>query len=155
MDLQLSEPYPWDIVASLNSALPPGLRIVDAKPIFGKTPALNAAINAVAYNVSLPPDAELTGAIETLLTASSVILRRTTKQGIKDVDIRPGIRELAYTPDMLTMTLTLGQQTSPRPIELLERLLGWPSDRMRALKITRTGLYIERNGRKLSPMQIL
>ena len=155
VDLQLSEPYPWDIVASLNEGFPPGLRIVDAKPIFGKTLALNAAINAAAYGVSLPPDVELTGAVETLLTASSVILRRTTKQGIKDVDIRPGIRELTYTPDLLNMALTLGQQTSPRPMELLEHLLGGPSDRILSLKIIRTGLIIERNGRKYSPMQVL
>ncbi|MCD6334747.1 MAG: TIGR03960 family B12-binding radical SAM protein [Candidatus Latescibacteria bacterium] len=155
VDLQLSEPYPWDIVASLNSILPPGLRIVDAKPIFGKTLALNAAINAAAYDVSLPPEVELTKAVESLLAASSVILRRTTKQGIKDVDIRPGIRELRSGSGVLSMTLTLGQQTSPRPMELLKHLLGWPSDRMCALKITRTGLYIERNGRKLSPMQVL
>jgi radical SAM-linked protein len=155
VDLQLSEPYPWDIVASLNESFPPGLRIVDAKPIFGKTPALNAAINAASYGVSLPRDVELTEAVKTLLTASSVILHRRTKQGIKDVDVRPGIRELSSGSDVLSMTLTLGRQTSPRPIELLEHLLGWPSDRILSLKITRTGLIIERNGQKHSPMQVL
>ena len=155
VDLQLSEPYPWDIVASLNEGFPPGIRIVDAQPIFGKTPALNAAINTAEYSVSLPRDVELTGAVETLLASSSVLLRRTTKQGAKDVDVRPGIRELISNSGMLSMTLTLGQQTSPRPIELLEHLLGWPSERILSLKITRTGLIIERNGRKSSPMQVL
>ena len=155
VDLQLSEPYPWDIVASLNESFPPGLRIVDAKSIFGKTPSLNAAINAAAYGVSLPRDVDITEAVETLLASSSMLLRRTTKQGAKDVDVRPGIRELSADSGVLSMALTLGQQTSPRPIELLEHLLGWRSDRILSLKIIRTGLYIERNGQKLSPMQVL
>ena len=156
VDLQLFEPYPWDIVASLNTVLPPGLRILDAKPIFGKTPALNASINAAMYSVSLPRDVDLTEAIQALLASSSVIIHRTTKEGdLKDVNVRPGIRELSCTSDLVQMTLTLGQQTSPRPIELVEHLSGWPSDRILSLKITRTGLFVERNGRRLTPMEVL
>lgn len=155
VDLQLSQPYAWDIVASLNGVLPPGLRVLDTKPIFGKTPSLNASINAATYSVSLPHDVDLTEAIQTLLASSSVVIHRTTKEGIKDVNVRPGIQELSCPPALLQMTLTLGQQTSPRPIELLEHLSGWPSDRILSLKITRTGLYVVRNGRRLTPMQIL
>ena len=71
------------------------------------------------------------------------------------MNVRPGIQELSCPPDLLQMTLTLGQETSPRPMELLEHLLGWPSDRILSLKITRTGLYVVRNGRKLTPMEVL
>ncbi|MFH1007478.1 MAG: TIGR03960 family B12-binding radical SAM protein [Candidatus Latescibacterota bacterium] len=155
VDLQLSEPYPWDIVASLNNVLPPGIRIVEAKPIFGKTPALNAAINAATYRVSLPGDGDLTRAVEDLLASSSVMLRRTTPKGTKEVDVRSGVRELSLTPDALRMMITLGQQSSPRPIELLEHLLGWPSDRILSLGIIRTELSIERNGSTLNPMQAI
>jgi len=158
VDIQLSVPYPRDIRTALNSVLPPGLRILQAKPIFGKTVALNAVINRADYRVNISEDVPLNGAVTDLMAASEVVIRRVSKGQEKEVNIRPGICHLVVSDahhHHLHMSLTVGEPTSPRPIEVLEYLLKWSLEHILSLNITRTGLYIERDGRRMTPMELV
>ena len=158
VDIQLSDPYPRDIGVALNAVLPPGLRVRQVKPIFGKTASLNAVINRADYRVDLQEGTSLEEAIADLMAASEVVIPRLSKGGEKEVDIRPGICDLVSSindDQSLQMSLTLGEPSSPRPVEVLEQLLKWPLDRILPLHIRRTGLYIERDGRRLTPMELV
>jgi radical SAM-linked protein len=163
VDLQFSDPFLATHERALRSALPAGFRLWEVKPIFGKTAALTAEINLAEYEVDVGlPDIEMDRAIEELLSADELATERQSKGAAKVVNIRTGIRSISRLPSpasadsaRLGMTLQIGEGTSARPAEVLQHLLPWPMEDILALEVTRTGLYIERNGSLLGPMQVI
>ena len=163
VDLQFSDPFLATHERALHSMLPMGFRILELKPIFGKTAALTADINLAEYTIDLNlPSIDVDRAIDMLLSADELWVERQSKRTTKTVNIRPGIRSISRLPSpasgdttRLGMTLQIGERSSVRPTEVLQHLLSWPMEDLLALKITRTGLYIERNGSLLTPMQVI
>ena len=84
-----------------------------------------------------------------------VPVRRNVKGEERTVDIRPGVRALSPEEGRaLEMRLSVGGEHSPRPYEVLEALLGWPEERVRLLRVVRTGLFVELEGRLKTPMEV-
>jgi len=155
IDIHLAEPYPRDIVVALNRTLPEGFRALEARPMFGKTPSLNSVISLATYRVEFEEPLELEELAARFMEQERVLVQRSAKGKERTVDIRPGVR--ALSPDgnrALEMWLSTTGEHSPRPYEVLEVLLGWPEERVRLLRVVRTGLFVEFDGRLKTPMEV-
>ncbi|RKY57420.1 MAG: hypothetical protein DRP95_07015, partial [Candidatus Latescibacterota bacterium] len=155
IDIHLAEPYPRDIVVALNRTLPEGFRALEARPMFGKTPSLNSVISLATYRVEFEEPLELEELGARFMEQERVLVQRSAKGKERTVDIRPGVR--ALSPDgnrALEMWLSTTGEHSPRPYEVLEVLLGWPEERVRLLRVVRTGLFVEFDGRLKTPMEV-
>ena len=82
---------PADVRAALDSALSPGLDVVDAVEADGEN--LADRIDASRFRIELPdldPDV-LAAAVETFLAADEVIIDKITKQGRRRLDVRAAV----------------------------------------------------------------
>lgn len=160
VDLQLAQPYGKDLVSNLQAVLPKGFWIVQAKPIFGKTESLSAAITLAEYEVDLSrldDRARLEESIASFLQQDKVMIERVAKDKEKRVDIRALVDELQMDIDgspILKLRLKIRPEGSVRPLDVIEKLFDLSSGQSLLLPIRRTGLYIARGQQVLSPMDM-
>ena len=147
MDIIVSQPVnPAEALARLRAALPVGLAVHAIEEIPLKAPTLQHLLRQADYRVVVETHlsaAELTGRIEALLAANSVIQTRQRKKQAEKIDLRPWLHELRL--ELLSngyahlhMRLTAGQFGNLRPEEILKALglTGWA-------EIERTALIFE------------
>ncbi|HOB81920.1 MAG TPA: TIGR03936 family radical SAM-associated protein [Peptococcaceae bacterium] len=169
LDVQFREELaPEEVLVRLNKALPRGLRVKRAVPVSRRKESLMALINLACYRVKVPfygwADGN-TGVRETIEKAMSVpayLVQRQGKKGVRQVDIRPGILELAGSLKeengekklVLEMAVRTGSSGNVKPEEVVEMLKALGSWRLgNNLRIHRLGLYIYAEGKKWSPLE--
>jgi radical SAM-linked protein len=124
----LERPVPAEaVLASLRTALPPGLSPAAAHSLPGvKAPAYHLIPWAeweVALPLPAPSGAELARLCADLLTRNEVRVQRRRKAAAREVDIRPGILALSDAGyARLRMTLSLIADRSAKPLEVVEAL---------------------------------
>lgn len=173
LDVELEE-RPGKIFSSLEiqqamaAQMPAGLRIRQVREIPLDAPGLMALINTAGYAVAvkLRPEskiaapAEFQQALTQALGAAAWPITRTNDKRSREIDARAGLSSLALTWDHGQVRgeiwLRLSPQLAVRPVEILESLeryggLPWEWE---TLKIRRTGLFITRDGRQLSPLEV-
>jgi radical SAM family uncharacterized protein/radical SAM-linked protein len=165
LDLQLTEPFSKEFISRLNKTLPRGFKISEGKPIFSKAESLSSAINAALYKVELPlSEAEIKRKIEQILSQKHLMVTRISKadrslpvrrEELKEVDIRYEILKLENTGSTLEMLLTTGNQGYAKPQEVLTFGLGMKEKEVLSLLIKREGLFVKREDKFLSPMEII
>lgn len=120
------------IQAALNSALPEGIRIVDAVEIPLRSESLSVLMEAVRYRVFLPgglvPD--LPAKAETFLSREDFIHRRVKKGKNIEIDLRQELLELDATADMLEMVVKRG-----KPLEFAAAITGLSEEALRPVRI--------------------
>jgi radical SAM-linked protein len=81
------------VMAALDAALPDGLDVLAAVAAHPGEPALADLIDAGRWRIELPGVAveQLAHAVEALLAAPSVVVRRETKNGPRPVDVRAAL----------------------------------------------------------------
>jgi len=145
MDIWLNEEVE-EIVPALQSNVPPGLTIVDAKPVDDREPSLQSQVIAAEYQVEITEAlqggeagsaAGLTEKIASVLKSESIPRVRRKKE----YDLRPLIEEL-NAPDghHIYMRLTAREGATGRPEEVLDEL-GIPIEECR---IERTALIFDK-----------
>lgn len=156
LDLQLTEPFSNEFITKLNRALPQGFKILEAKPIFSKAESLSSAINAVLYKMELPfSEAEIKKKIEQIYSQRHLMATRVSKDELKEIDIRFEILKLENTGSTLEMLLTTGTQGYAKPQEVLIYGFGMKEKEVLSLLIKREGLFIKKEDKLLSPMEII
>jgi radical SAM family uncharacterized protein/radical SAM-linked protein len=146
-DLYLEGDYFGNISRELNSRFPSGIRILEVRSLAGNTPSLSTSINLVYYEVTLPIPEIVKPVDLPALAAASV----NTKSGAKN---------LAESLDSISPgdgTLACGLNFGPGRIniyDLLAYLTGRPQESVRAYKVTRTSMFIKKEGILLSPMEV-
>lgn len=94
LDVRLErDMLPEEFTASLNFALPPGFRVLEALAVEEKLPSLTALLARADYALAFagePDEAKLRAALEALLSGPIVIDKRT-KGGVKPTDIHPQV----------------------------------------------------------------
>ena len=131
-DITLTTDVPaGEIVTALNTAAPPGLRILAAYPVQGANAA--AATVAADYTVALPschcdhtsrhcgPDPQ--SSITNILQSETLIIPKKTKSGVKNTDIRPDIFSIDMTENALHMRLAAGSARFLNPLLVAEQIL--------------------------------
>jgi len=130
LDMSLKERLaPEDLLARLNAALAPGLRVTDVwMPVTGD-PKISRSSDAARYSVQLSAeeigDLDLEAALAELLSRETIPIERKRKGIWKPADLRPGILS-ARARDARTMELELRilGAGNARPDEVVRELLG-------------------------------
>jgi len=165
LDLQLTEPFLNEFLIRLNEALPQGFKIWEGKPIFSKAESLSSAINAAVYKIELPfSEMEIKEKIEEIFSQKSLMVSRVSKadksftacrEELKEVDIRYEILRLENVGSTLKMLLSIGSAGYAKPQEVLTCGFGMKDKEVLSLLIKREGLYVRREDKYLSPMEII
>ncbi len=163
VDLQFAQPWLESVKDKLTLALPTGVDILEERPIFSKAESLNKIINLAEYTVKLGPELdieELKQAIQKFQSDEALSVQRERGGSVREIDIKAGIKEISLLSSptgvpMLRMLLLIGSNNDVRPTEVLECLLGWPREKVLSLDIGRTALYVDRNGKLISPMEVI
>ena len=161
LDVQLAEEVPLDTLArGVSDALPDGIGVTGAAALADRAPALQEAVTAVAYRVTVtgPDDAPVDAAdvrvaIDGALARPALPVTRTRKGHQVTEDLRSIVRTMAVTDaDDLGPVLDLELSTQPRgarPAEVLTAVGGDLVDR----RVLRTKQLIERGGARLEPLE--
>jgi len=134
IDLELLAPYdPAKILASLNGALPQGIKILSATEIPVKSPPPAVCIVATHYGITVP--ARLTSGLnerisEFLASETVTGLRDKGQKGVQSVELRRNTTDVSLNGSTLHLHLVKGS-----PMILAAHLLGISSEEMRLLAV--------------------
>ncbi len=167
LDLQLREELPPEVVLErVSKVLPRGLRVKAVVPVTKRKQSLMAVINLARYRVEVPIVQDYDQEIEKELLLQEVIdqevidrviaqaiafpvylVQRQGKKGIREVNIRPGIRELTGQIRgrklILEMAVQTGSSGNVKPEEVVKMVRARsPWQLGENLRIHRLGLYI-------------
>ncbi|MGB2990319.1 MAG: DUF2344 domain-containing protein, partial [Candidatus Zixiibacteriota bacterium] len=154
-------PYAGAVLSRVNRDLPPGFEFLEGKPIFGKSDSLSSIINLAYYEVRLDfPLDEIEKSIKSILEKQNLWVKRVSKkQDVREVDIRRRIMKLEFEPDgdqvVLKMDLGLGRDGYARPEEVLTYGFGFEGREVSKLVFRRTGLFVLKNEKILTPMDMV
>lgn len=148
---------PGQFVEHFNQHLPLGFEVVQAERLQEGTPTLQAAIGAASWRISLPEGSASPQTIkerwEGLLDLDSLVVKRETKKGIREVNVRPFLFAVyGIAPDakgtVFECLCGLGNEGNLRMEELGE-LLGFAH---LEAKITRTGQFMKIGNSYVPPL---
>ena len=160
MDVTMAEEVTSEeFLERMNKAMPPEMRLSEARVLDQKHPALMASLRAAKYDLLIrdPEQAEkLAAAIPGMMTKETVMAIRKTKTALKECDIKPLIHELKSEGQHILATLTLTEREACKPgmlTEALARAAGIEGE-VRML-VTRTALLGEDEAGNLVPLETL
>ncbi len=139
------------VTKSLNSALPDGVRVLEARIIPKQAGSLSGSIGRYLYEVNVPADrtADVEERIIVFLERDAVIVEKDGKQK----DIRPGIEAIAVKgPAQLEITIQDSEMVKPRIQDVIEKLFDIGHDQAVLFNIKRTAMFVKENGTWQSPM---
>jgi radical SAM-linked protein len=162
LDVELAEPVDLALLAgALSDGLPEGMDVTGTAPLAERAPALQEAITAVAYRVSLPDASTgtLEDAVSTLLQRDTVTLTVVRKGRETVEDVRPALRrvEVVTAGTATGPGLDLELATRPRNIRPGEALAALRDvspgvGELVERRVVRTHQWIEREGARLEPL---
>jgi radical SAM-linked protein len=159
LDIQVEGNCTREHLTALSKTLPEGFFVVDYRLIYSKAPAISALLNRATYEVSgeFGDDALLESRLADMLRKESIIASRTTKEGSKEVEIRPAIYRLEPRQNgsgqLIEMELGLGQGGYAKPNEVLEVLDLFEPQSISSFHFHRKALeYRDESGQYLDPL---
>lgn len=152
LDLELKEPWPAsEVLNSLARQLPVGLEVLAVKALPPGALALTESIQCAAYRAEVEglSPLQLQQAIEELLGKKQVLVWRRTKNGTREIDVRPGVYRLELEGDnVLKLLLACSPQGTVRPEEVVRAL----APELKIKNIRRTELYTGCNNGLTTPL---
>ena len=149
------------VVAGLAGALPEGITVVDGAVLRDGAPALQEAVTAVDWELTVADadgapfaDAVLAESVAAVLAADELVVARTRKGRTRDGDVRPAIRGLEAVGGSRLVLAAEAQPQSVKPVEVLTALaqvapaLGTVTEQ----RVLRKKQWIERDGARLRPL---
>lgn len=153
-----------EFMERLNSQLPLGLEILSAKPRQTKQNIM-ATISASEYIVVVGTELNIDektfqAELKKFLSQKEIIVKKKTKSGIKDTDIRSMIFDVdfqlqpmgAFNIIKFTMLLSAGSKANLKPELLVETLFGTLGAQFEIDRIHRSKLYVKDQEELLDPM---
>lgn len=125
MDLELTEDLPpSEIVSRLNAQLPNGLKINQCIPIKDKHISLMSLIRFAFYDILFDNiDREkLAKVLEGIINSDVILVKKNTKTGVKEINIRPDIIKVYLKNSMLFTLVSAGSQRNLNPDLILNVL---------------------------------
>lgn len=165
MDIELkNNMQAAEVKEMLAKALPPGLDVKSGREVRSGAPSLMSVVNRAVYLVdsTLEQAVEL-GQVKDKLTEfmnrPEIIITKRTKKGPKPKDIKPGILGVDISTEQNLLKLTImtrtGNEGNVRPEEVVGAFAAHSSLPVDcdSLYIRRLGLYVEKDGKLVSPME--
>ncbi|HEA47273.1 MAG TPA: TIGR03960 family B12-binding radical SAM protein [bacterium] len=133
---------PEKLKARLNEELPSGLRVKEAESIPLKSKSLMATFDCAEYEVKVPLNKiqDPGSRILEFLAQREFIIKRETKKGIKEIDIRPLILKLELSDLISSNILKMLLKIKVRPQEVARALLNLSKEETLKLVIERKNL---------------
>lgn len=161
MDVTMAEEITAEeFLSRMNRAMPPELKVLEARCVDAKHPALMASLRAARYDLMIrdPAQAELLiAALPAMLSRDQIPAMRKTKTALRECDIKPLIHALSGEGQHLDALLTLTEREACKPgmlLEALAREAGLEGQEIRIL-VTRTALLGENAEGALVPLETL
>ena len=162
MDVTMAENVTEEeFLIRMNRAMPPELKLLEARAVDDKHPALMGTLRAARYDLTIRDAGQavmIIGAIPALLGRDVIPAMRKTKTTLKETDIKPLIYALRGENGHLFATLALTEREACKPgmlMEALKREAGIPEEEEVRILITRTALLGENNEGTLVPLEQL
>ncbi len=146
-DLYLDAEYFGNISRELNTRLPSGIRVLDIRAIEPKTPSLSSSINLIHYEVDINQK-DLKNKIDPTSAAAIYVNTRSGKK-----NILAGLDSISINNGNLSCGLFCGGGQI-NVYDLISYLTDLPSDQAKRFKVTRTMMFIKKEGEKFSPMEV-
>ncbi|HEX3031490.1 MAG TPA: TIGR03936 family radical SAM-associated protein [Bacillota bacterium] len=166
LEIELSEDWePAQLIKQLNQGLPSGYRLLQGRRLAENSPAAMSVINRADYLVRARLGRKITLdelkqlAIE-FMAREEIKVVKNTKKGKREVDLRPGIYQLAVDlqEDYLILRLLLqaGSTGNIRPEDVLNGLsqMGDLGIDIISARIHRLGLAATGDAKRKSPLDI-
>jgi radical SAM-linked protein len=141
------------VTKALNSSLPEGVRVLEARIIPKKAGSLSGSIGRYIYEVNVHADRVMDVEAQTreFLAREAVIVEKDGKQK----DIRPGIESILIKgPVVLEVVLQDSEQTKPRIQDVVEKLFNIGHEQAVLFGVKRTAMFVKENGTWQSPMDV-
>jgi radical SAM-linked protein len=152
LDFESPEPQAApDLLGRLNAAAPAGLRFLELRLLAGER-AGSEPVKRASYEARLtaPPSTPALAALARAKAGEEIRIRRTRKGETEDVALGPQLKDLTWDgTGNVSMTLALDAGATLRPNEVLQGLVG---DEARGASLRRSALWVERDGRMVSPL---
>ena len=145
-DFSLAADYFGNISMELNSRFPSGIRVLEVRAISTNTPSLSSSINLIYYEIMVPKNL-LKKPLD--FPAEDPIYVQA-KSGVKK--IQDGLESINYDGEVLSCGIKFGSGKI-NVYDLLSYLTDLPVEESKILKITRTTMFIKKEGILYSPME--
>lgn len=121
LDLKLREEMPLQqLMNNINSVCPEGIAIKDAVVLGDKDKAGMAAVQMASYKIDGAIDAL---DLEGFLSKESIVIMKKTKKGrMKELDLKPGIFIIEQSDQNLYMEIATGSTLNIKPEMVIEQL---------------------------------
>ncbi len=146
-DFYLEGEYFGNISRELNAKFPPGVRILDVRAISQSTPSLSNSINLIYYEVNLPAS-DMRKPIDIFRNQPIYINSKNRVKNISET-----IETISYNDGILTCGLYYGEKYV-NIYELCSYLTDNPLEQVKKYRITRTMMFIKKEGLLYSPMEV-
>ncbi len=155
-DMELKEERdPGELIRQFNYVAPEGIRVTGITVLPGEAKNAMASVRSASYLVSFKEEAcpgfDPEKAVKAYLCADRLVVTKETKKGLKEVDLKKGIREISRKDNALFMRVDAGSENNIKPslvVKALFSLLDLQEPAPGACLITRLELYGE-DGRPL------
>ncbi len=171
--LRFLRPQPF--LDRINRTLPPGLRMLAMVPLEGRVDSLSKVVNRVIYSARIPAGAvtravaQLNGdglrrsqreahqlVLDRLLAHEALPVTRQRQRKVKQVDLRPFIRNLRVEDGgdghTICLDLSMDNGRTAKPWEILELLYDLPGTEV---PVTREEQFVARGEKVLSPLLVV
>ena len=126
MDVKMAQPVSEaTFLEQMNRAMPPELRVLEARSVDDRFPAMMASLRAASYHLLIRDELiaeRLVQAIPGMMERETIPAIRKTKTGLKECDIKPLIYALSGQGQMLSATLALTEREACKPDMLMTAL---------------------------------
>ena len=152
----LSGMRPSRLAGILNDELPEGIRFISAGHLHPGSPSLSSSITGLAYEVDLgSPVFSIDMIIEEFMKRGEIQIRRVSKSGEQDVDIRPMLLEIKpMGRNGIFMFLECINDVHCRPQEVLQEVFRGCAGVPPSFAIKRIGQYIKRVEKWYDPIDL-
>jgi radical SAM family uncharacterized protein/radical SAM-linked protein len=147
-DFWLNAEHYGNISIELNMCFPHGIRILEVRAIHPAAPSLSSVINLIYYEVEIPREDIVN--LPDLDAAQPVYC--TARSGTKNMT--ESLESFVFQGGILTCGLFFGGK-KVTVYELLSHVTGKIVDEVKMYKVTRTSMFVKRDGLLLSPMEAM
>ena len=157
MDFEVQSQFPKNLERNIAEQLPDGFEVFGIKVLWGKVPSLNQSISLADYRVCWNGSADmvyLNKQIAEFLKQNTYKIKRISKNNVKEVDIRSFVQDMSCSDHGLEVKLHLTSSGTAKIEEIIQALIPAYESFPKNISIKRTGLYIEKQGVQLNPLNI-
>lgn len=157
MDLEVLDRVPQHFERIVNRHLPEGFEIFESKVVSGKIPSLNGSISLASYRLVLDGSSNfqaLDAHIDAFLKKNSCRVTRWKQGKEKEVDVRQYVMEMSLKDGGIDLLMRIGPEGTAKVEEVIQVVVPHYEESPRVVSVERTGLYIEKQRQRTSPLEI-